>query len=67
MDDVGFRGLVAVLQYREIGRNSWLNMAAFDSVTAAERYRDICANSAVWQYRVIDIVSPVRIVKDTRP
>lgn len=53
MHDQGFTGLVALVQYREHGKLYWRNMAAFDSLTQAERYCQQCSDSSVFEYRFI--------------
>lgn len=54
-DDTDFRGLVAVVQYRERGKQLfWRNMAAFDSLTMAEKYCQECAEgNSVFEYRAL--------------
>ena len=57
-----FDGLTAIVQYRrkpEEGSDDWHNMAAFDSRDVADRYAEDCAkNSSVWDYQVIDAITP---------
>ena len=57
MDDTDFRGLVAVVQYRETGKHGfWHNMAAFDSFTMAEKYAKRCADGcSIFEYRALEL------------
>ena len=54
-DDIGFHGLVALVQYREAGKYGfWHNMAAFDNLTVAERYSQQCAEGcSIFEYRAV--------------
>lgn len=55
-----FNGLRAVVQYRgredrpEAGPWEWTTMAAFDSLSMAERYAEECA-SEIWEYRALPV------------
>ncbi len=53
-------GLQAVVQYMgvdsrpDVSPTSWRTMAAFDSMSMAERYVSQCS-SEIWQYRAAEI------------
>lgn len=55
-DTSPFKGLNALVQYRQKENGIvWHNMAAFDSMGIAERYRDKQGASAPWEYRAVDL------------
>ena len=67
-DENGFRGLVALVQYREKKNGMyWHNMAAFDNMTIAEKYADDCGKSnSIFESRTVDL-NPVVDEVDRAP
>lgn len=51
-----YHGLKGLVQYRRKDEAIWSNMAAFDSLSMAEKYASDCAGSELpWEYRAIEV------------